>query len=376
MNEKKKLKGFTLIELIIVLAIFSIILTLVMSFIDPVAKLMTKASVRERTAAYVDNIGEYIDNSIHYSRFIRVYEGGFCDNTDSTVQITDGDAAKALVEDMLDGAVDYNGDLIKGKVHVLKLINTPTSDCTVQGQIYESIYDFTTGIHYEKTMDDGITTEIVEKKATEINGFQLNKEVINDEHLTDYDYYYQLGFFNLDPLTDTDKYTDPGDNSKRFGAQSRSYYSRLNPLLYEKDHDGVIDDEFTMTHNANMCNLSINVVSYLKGNRETALDNNVDPPVPIQVFKSPANITSASMSLVNVMEAWKTDEVICVRLKRNESGDPELKDGKNQFVPIYPKDVKLPYNEYTASYADKTDNIYIVFITPDEIYDTNIVYKS
>ena len=52
------MKGFTLIELIIVLAIFSVIMTLVMSFIDPVSRLMTKTSVRERTSAYVDNIGE------------------------------------------------------------------------------------------------------------------------------------------------------------------------------------------------------------------------------------------------------------------------------------------------------------------------------
>ena len=46
MDMKKKLKGFTLIELIIVLAIFGIILTLVMSFIDPVEKVMTTTSKR------------------------------------------------------------------------------------------------------------------------------------------------------------------------------------------------------------------------------------------------------------------------------------------------------------------------------------------
>ena len=56
-------KGFTLIELIIVLAIFGIILSVVMSLLDPTSKIMKKASTRERTAAYADNISEYITNN-------------------------------------------------------------------------------------------------------------------------------------------------------------------------------------------------------------------------------------------------------------------------------------------------------------------------
>ena len=79
-KKKTALKGFTLIELIIVLAIFSVIMTLVMSFIDPVSKIMTKTSVRERTAAYVDNIGEYVSKSIRHAQNIVVYEHGISDD--------------------------------------------------------------------------------------------------------------------------------------------------------------------------------------------------------------------------------------------------------------------------------------------------------
>ncbi len=72
-NKKSKLKGFTLIELIIVLAIFSGLMVLIMSFIDPVSRQMTDTSVRERTASYVDNISDYFDGSLRYAQFARVY---------------------------------------------------------------------------------------------------------------------------------------------------------------------------------------------------------------------------------------------------------------------------------------------------------------
>lgn len=375
MKEKKKLKGFTLIELIIVVAIFSIILALVMSFIDPVAKLMTKASTRERTAAYVDNIADYIDNSIHYSRFIRVYNGGFCSNSDSTDPITESEAVKALVEDMLDNAVDFEGNSIKGQARVLKLINTATTDCPVQGQVYESLYRFTTGVHIEDADDP---SNIITKSPTSVTSSYTNQEIINDEHLQDYSYYYKTGFYTLNPLTDTDKYIDPTTNEKRFAAKNRTYYSRLNPLLYEKDHDGVVDDEFTMTHDDTMCNFCVNVVSYLKGNRDTAkYKDGAYEEDNITVFKSPANINSASMALVNVMQAQKSDEVICVWLDREADGTPVEENGKKKFTSKFPDEVKgNPYREFTASYADSNDNIYIVYISPDEIYDTEIVYTK
>ena len=48
MKVSKKLKGFTLLELIIVIALFTIIMAAVMTLIDPVSKVMRKASIQEK----------------------------------------------------------------------------------------------------------------------------------------------------------------------------------------------------------------------------------------------------------------------------------------------------------------------------------------
>lgn len=72
-NNKKTLKGFTLIELIIVLAIFSGIMAGAISLVDPVSKIMTKASVTEKTNSYVNTIQDYVEGSVKYAENLNVY---------------------------------------------------------------------------------------------------------------------------------------------------------------------------------------------------------------------------------------------------------------------------------------------------------------
>lgn len=72
-NNKKTLKGFTLIELIIVLAIFSGLMAGAISLVDPVSKIMTKASVSEKTNSYVNTIQDYVEGSVKYAENLNVY---------------------------------------------------------------------------------------------------------------------------------------------------------------------------------------------------------------------------------------------------------------------------------------------------------------
>lgn len=164
MNKKKKtLKGFTLIELIIVLAIFSVIMVLVMSFIDPVSKLMSKTSVRERTAAYADNIGEYVDKSVRHAKFIRVFENGLCDTSNPDKSLSEEAAVQAFVDDYFDEAVNNKLQPVKGKVRVLKLVNTSEGSLE-SGRVYESVYDFTAGCGvFVKEFNIGGTPKKVKK---------------------------------------------------------------------------------------------------------------------------------------------------------------------------------------------------------------------
>ena len=60
MKNKKNLKGFTLVELIVVMAVFGIIMLGAMRFLDPVSKMMKGASLQEANSAVVDNVKRYL----------------------------------------------------------------------------------------------------------------------------------------------------------------------------------------------------------------------------------------------------------------------------------------------------------------------------
>lgn len=378
MGNKRKLKGFTLIELMIVLAIFAVILSLVMSFVDPVSKLMKTTSTRERTAAYVDNISEYIDNSLHYARFIRIYNGDFCDEEETArlsedIYEAEKKTAELLVKDMLNDAVDENCQPIKGQVRVLKLINTPvdmngnsaTNDAVdlKEGQIYESVYKFTAGSYITEKIE-----KIENPRDAIIDVISVNSPVINDEHMEEYNYYYKKGYFTLDPIIDYDNYSDSIGTS--FAKAKRAYFSRLNS----------ISDHYT-TMGESLC---INVVSYIKGNKVENVSHSVSEGVTednLVLFKSPSQINSASMALPNVRKCTEAGEVICIRPDRDASTGKIIEDSfTTSSAGGTNSDTGLPYREFTPAYTGAdvsyiTDNIYIVYIMPEEIFDTTIVYK-
>ncbi len=388
MEKKKKLRGFTLIELIIVLAIFSVILALVMSFIDPVSNIMKKASTKERTAAYVDNITEYVDNSIHYAKFMRVYEGGYCDVDSNTgyakpAVYTNDEAkiVKSMVDDIYRNAVNDNDESITGKVRVLKLINTPVAGCPQAGQIYESVYSFKARKDYEKAG----TIELI--SDSEVKALSTNEEVINPEHFEDYCYYYSKGFMDLAPITDS---SIPERNPANYKSGENpisndgdGYYSAIVPITYD---DAGVKKELEIKSRENF---AINVTSYqvdkkkgtsnMKKVTYSGAADGSERTVP--VFWSPAHLTTASMALVNVMKASETDEVICVEAVREKDSPVQvIKNGKRQFKPIKKGNIPTEaYMEYEPTYSEAdglTDNIYIVYIVPEEINDTVITYYN
>lgn len=322
MEKKKTLKGFTLIELIIVLAIFSVILALVMSFIDPVSDLMKKTSIKERTAAYSDNIGEYIDKSIHYAKFISIYDKTSMDDADKLA------AAKELFKDNLEGVVPTDPTKtgykdVVAKVHVLEFMNNGN------GQIKESVYRF------EKNTDDDNVTTISE-----------NVEVLNPEHFETYQYNYSIGYCNLSPIADPSVYKNPNDldedsKPKPFKASTDYYYNRIVPM---EDTDGN-----SIFNDINIENFAINIIACKNeaGSRVTAKDA---ADVDTVLYKSPCHMTTVSMAFVNAIKAKDM-----VQYYKKDSNDNMI-----------PNPTAQPYKMTTGS----GENICIVFILPYEINDT------
>lgn len=100
-------KGFTLIELIVVVAIFSMIMFGAMQLMDPVSKIFQRTSNYETSAATVDNVKRYIEGSIRYADFINVYEGGYMQydpTAGADVAITEEQAIDEFMKRYLDNA--------------------------------------------------------------------------------------------------------------------------------------------------------------------------------------------------------------------------------------------------------------------------------
>lgn len=429
-KEKKTLKGFTLIELIIVLAIFSVIMVLVMSFIDPVSRLMSKTSVRERTASYADNIGEYIDKSVRHSQFIRVFENGFCQTSSAGDELTEQQAVEAFVSDYFDEAVNDKLQPVQGKVRVLKMINTP-GDGLEAGRVYESVYDFTSGcgfwsketmtisgidtVKYVKkwgnvdilynvgdirkdnitkvTASDGIgipkrdamgniitddegnpvilrqVTETFTEGTADLDPDYTNIPVINPEHFKDYCYYYKYDFQEFKPITD--------DDAQSYGLEtsSRYYYSRVVPR--EKSGVNMLLDS------VNDIGMVLNIVAYqdnAKGNNKFDITYEAadGTDVSTSVFRSPAYMDTVSMTFQNAIKQDKALSFYSVKRYKDEDSANDVMSpdtGKAYLTSGEPAIVNIDLSNqflHTAATGDaaKNDNIYIIYAVPSEIEDT------
>lgn len=420
-KSKKSLKGFTLIELIIVLAIFGVIMVLVMSFIDPVSKVMGKTSVRERTASYVDNIGEYLEKSMRYASYVRVFDGDFCDrkkadDTDSSLNIvtTEEKAVVQFIDDYFDGAINSDGDPLTGKVHVLKLCNDHTLGTDKEGTIYETVYDFTAGvsvvyqienptdhsISYTRRWSDDEEEELRKPvnpdplpdpayytpQATVASDFihsqisvsgTANLPIINPEHFESYSYYYNIGYCTFDPITpgnlenytgvdtDTDEYYSEL-STVRSGYSSRSF--SLCTVAYK--HDDKVNNRIVST--------------------KTFIDeaSGMETTAQVNLFLSPSYMNMTGTSLIN--QALLTDPLRAEYFRKARYIGPDVIDitnpgnnkmagavksgeGESTIEPINLTDAIAPisdaFTHYTAvpNVADPSENIYFIYVVPSEI---------
>ena len=73
MKMMRKQKGFTLVELIIVLALFSLIMFSVVQLLTPVSKYFVRSSNFEQTTACIDNMKRAIEGNLKFANRVRAY---------------------------------------------------------------------------------------------------------------------------------------------------------------------------------------------------------------------------------------------------------------------------------------------------------------
>lgn len=367
MKKKRTLKGFTLLELIIVMALFSVIMMMIMSFVDPLSGIMKKTSVREKSAAYVDNISDYISKSMKYAKFVRVFDGGFCDTSDTTVSVEKKPAVEAFVNDFFDGVVDSEYHNMTGKVHVLELDNNPVKS----GKITETIYEFTAGDSVP-TLDESDPTAPIKgrdfecagaKKAEVYDDTAVVEEVINPDNFESYSYYYQLGYNTFDKVGDVD---DTRKGAQDIKASEDCYYSRLN---YQFNADGTpIENAVEISRNS----FSLSIVAYLDNDKDghrrfdiTDTDAHGDP-ITVPAFISPAYMSVSSMSFPNVGSISSSISGQFYRkVQENNTGAVEYVDpadtSKPKLEAIKATDFyDSPFSYYKAASGDKICFIYVI----------------
>ena len=126
----RKLKGFTLLELIIVMAIFSIIMYSAVQLLDPVSKFFVRSSNFENTTACIDNMRRCIESNLKYADRVRAFaqKKPFEYDADSDFQTVTPTAG--MLSDVKEFYNYYFNDRkfldIKGNIYVLCFDNTET----------------------------------------------------------------------------------------------------------------------------------------------------------------------------------------------------------------------------------------------------------
>lgn len=73
--KNKALKGFTLIELIVVVAVFGILIGATLSFVQPTRMVMKSASEYSGSANMVDNVRRIVEDNLRFANRMTVYTG-------------------------------------------------------------------------------------------------------------------------------------------------------------------------------------------------------------------------------------------------------------------------------------------------------------
>lgn len=363
-----KKKGFTLIELIIVMAIFSIIMLGALQFLDPVNKEMKNASVQEANTAAVDNMKRYMEGSLRYATAVEVHMGDLKEYNSGgdPVVITGLDqkdremaAAKNFIERVYTDRVRENSnDPLTGKVYVMNIDNDNG------GMVYESEYNFTAGYSYKKWVDsDSDWTEVHTTPASITAGSYNHKQVINDAYYKDshgndtYRYYITTGYNLISAIHDS------AVLNSLPAPKKNTFYGEL-----------VNQDDGTGKYDFNQEMFSFSFVTY-------EADSFAD--VTQKIFQSPYAESNASMALMNINSAFiDRDFWYPVRYKGGATGakqyDPTDKvdrikaDGGSSFKSG--SDGKWDYEKKISSTEyfhiideDNTvggNNIYIVYTLP------------
>ncbi len=170
--KRKFLKGFTLVEMIIVIAIFAVLMTGALALVDPVSRINKSSSDFEKTYAYVDNIQDYLKSSVQYADNMWIIQG------DKTA------------DDLRDLAFDYKEAFYKNILSSKNGGKENYSDCTIRVMTILNKDTNIGGVDYPKgqILMQSVTysSDAISKIALPAAEKQLNDIFFTDKYKYDY----------------------------------------------------------------------------------------------------------------------------------------------------------------------------------------------
>lgn len=122
MNRNKKLKGFTLVELVVVIAIFGIIIAATLTFIAPLNRVFNNAQAYSSSSGAVDNVRRAIEDNLRFANRMEVYPAPtFTDENDFIKEkVKEFREAYYIGDSVTD---KKRQEYVKDKIYVMKIDN-------------------------------------------------------------------------------------------------------------------------------------------------------------------------------------------------------------------------------------------------------------
>ncbi len=334
--KKKILKGFTLVELIVVMAIFSILMVGAMSLVGPVSKIFKHTNTLEKTYSYVNNIKDYLQDSLQYADNIWVFQG---DRTQEQLSQDTFDFKEAFYNDIIGTADGSSPGYTDCTIRVMTILN---KDTEIGGTTYEKGQILMQDVTYNSNAAARIVLNPCQK--------QLNDTFFADN----YDYDYVLGssgfvdagddMVMLESMNPDNAGYIPGEmNPENFAIGIVTYYSND-----AKDRNGILKP---VTETAN-----------INDSRGTGLVNDGNE-YNYRKYDSSSQYNIATIPLMNIIERGG-------QLNKSYYVYGTKDDGSTDYSKAE------SYNNGTAIVFDHNptnitmscdDNIYIVYALTNEV---------
>lgn len=332
--KKSVLKGFTLVELLVVMAIFSVLMAAALALTTPVSRMYKNTALAEKTYSYSNNIQEYLQGALEYSDSLYILTedrlGSYASDMKSLAEEFRKDHYDKVV-------VSEDGEHvrgIRGKVYILRLLNKPAVINGVNvpaGQITLTEYWFDN-----------------EEEGNEIQTIVPERTVLNptffDASDSKYSFSYTLGNAELITVpTPTG-----GDSSATYKAVKADYAS-------DGDHDTVLTPDST--------SLSISIII-----DKDASENGYVDTATYRAFKAPVAAQIANLPLTNINTPSSVRPVRAAGARRpyiNEEGKVEIQTANES--PEINQTGKSYWVEKANPKVDFSNDIYFVYAYGDEL---------